>query len=84
MTFQLTAREAEYVKAWALAIESAKPEDRRMVAIFAMAVLGNVDVVRCAAHGMPRDLPMTFTEAFAHTLAAPSRCSFDVDVRATR
>jgi hypothetical protein len=83
MSVELTDRKVEYVRAWVLALESAVPDDRRLTALFAMAALGNLPVVRCASHRLAGK-PMTFTAAYRHMtdMDAPTglRCALVADL----
>lgn len=81
MSVTLTDRQVEYAQAWVLAIESANPDDRRLTALFAMAALGNLPIVRCVAHHLPSSGPMTFTAAYRHmTDMGASPCELSADL----
>ncbi len=84
MSAELTEQQVRYAQAWVLALESAKPDDRRLTALFAMAVLGNRPIVRCTTHGVPSSAPMTFTATYQHMGDLQSRCELSVDLSGQR
>lgn len=77
MTVTLMPSDVEAAKAWLTVIARVRPADRRILAIFAVENLGNVQIVTCEQHGRPL---MSITEAYKHALRQSRWCDLSVDV----